>query len=89
MRKRILNYSILNSSFNHINIIGTADSCPTRTLTLSWGLLRVGRESAVPLHIIKLCKHLYAILMVAHAACLTTAVHGEDGIAHIDTTQGY
>ena len=89
MRKRILNYSILNSSFNHINIKGTADSCPTRALTLSWGLLRVGRESAVHLHIIKLRKHLYAVLMVAHAACLTTAVHGEDGIAHIDTTQGY
>ena len=35
MRKRILNYSILNSSFYYINIIGTADSCPTRTLTLS------------------------------------------------------
>ena len=28
MRKRILNYSILNSSFNHINIIGTADRSP-------------------------------------------------------------
>ena len=89
MRKRILNYTILNSSFNHINIKETADSCPTRTLTLSWGLLRVGRESAVPLHIIKLRKHLYAILMVAHAACLAAAVHGEDGITHIDTTQGY
>ena len=89
MRKRILNYSILNSSFNHINIKGTADSSPTRTLTLSWGLLRVGRESAVPLHIIKLRKHLYAILMVAHAACLAATVHSEDGVAHVDTTQGY
>lgn len=87
MRKRILNYSILNSSFNHINIKGTADSSPTRALTLSWGLLHVGRESAVPLHIIKLRKHLYAILMVAHAACLTTAVHGKDGVAHVYTTQ--
>ena len=87
MRKRILNYSILNSSFNHINIKETADSCPTRALTLSWGLLRVGRESAVPLHIIKLRKHLYAILMVAHAACLAAAVHGKDGVAHVDTTQ--
>ena len=87
MRKRILNYSILNSSFNHINIKETADSCPTRALTLNWGLLRVGRESAVHLHIIKLREHLYAVLMVAHAACLATTVHGEDGVAHVDATQ--
>ena len=39
------------------------------------------------LHIIKLRKHLYAILMVAHAACLAATVHSEDGIAHVDTTQ--
>ena len=41
------------------------------------------------LQIIKLRKHLYAILMVAHAACLAAAVHGKDGVAHVDTTQGY
>ena len=40
------------------------------------------------LQIIKLRKHLYAIPMGAHAACLAAAVHGEDGIAHIDTTLG-
>ena len=41
------------------------------------------------LQIIKLRKHLYAILMVAHAACLAAAVHSKDGVAHVYATQGY
>ena len=41
------------------------------------------------LHIIELREHLYAVLMVAHAACLAATVHSEDGIAHVDATQGY
>ena len=80
---------------------GTADSCPPFLLfAVEAGDLRYYKQSVhttpLPagerlgvglLHIIKLRKHLYAVLMVAHATCLSAAVHGEDGIAHVYTTQ--
>ena len=36
---------------------------------------------------IELCKGLHAIEMVGHAARFTATVHGEDGIAHVDTAE--
>ena len=99
----IRNCSILNSEFfiQLRNIKGTADSCPPFLLfAVEAGDLRYYKQSVhttpLPageglgvglLHIIKLRKHLYAVLMVAHAACLATTVHSEDGVAHVYTTQ--
>lgn len=37
--------------------------------------------------VIELCKSFDTIEVVGHAARLAAAVHGEDGIAHIDTAQ--
>lgn len=37
--------------------------------------------------LIELCEHLDAELMVGSASCLAAAVHGKDGISHVDTAQ--
>lgn len=49
----------------------------------------VGAEGGRRLQGIELREGADAVLMVGYAACLAATVHAEDGIAHIDTTQGY
>ena len=39
------------------------------------------------LFLVELCEHLDAELMVGSASCLAAAVHGKDGISHVDTAQ--
>ena len=55
------------------------------------GMVAVGNHSTFNIQhstfFIERSKHLHAILMIAHAARLAAAVHGEDGVAHVHTTQ--
>ena len=48
----------------------------------------VGAEGGRRLQGVELREGTDAVLMVGYAACLAATVHAEDGIAHIDTTQG-
>ena len=47
-----------------------------------------GAEGSRRLQGVELREGADAVLMVGYAACLAETVHAEDGIAHIDTTQG-
>ena len=47
-----------------------------------------GAEGSRRLQGVELREGADAVLMVSYAACLAATVHAEDGIAHIDTTQG-
>ena len=56
-----------------------------------WTLSRptgAGAEGGRRLQGVELREGADAVLMVGYAACLAATVHAEDGIAHIDTTQG-
>ena len=54
----------------------------------------LGRESDIVVHddrlfVVECGKYLDAILMVGHASRLAAAVHGQDGVAHVNPSQGY
>lgn len=50
-------------------------------------LIQLNAFHRVMLFLVELCEHLDAELMVGSASCLAAAVHGKDGISHVDTAQ--
>ena len=58
-------------------------AAPGRGQGIVWSVV-----SACAWLVVELGECLDAVFVVGHAACLSAAVHGEDGIAHVDSAQG-